>query len=179
MRILALLIVLLISTFSFADSWDNMTKKEAEAAVAELKLNPYIFDYCDCCDYEGEYAARVFLVKVTSAEITPCEWDERYYSVHLTTTVIAELENTEDGPETLTLLKTDGEQAEQLLAMNYSWGINTETKLATPFFNKVAYTMYSDDRSACKKEFDYPTPKAVKKVSKDKEYAAWYKQRIG
>ena len=92
MKTLFALAVLFNTFFSFADAWDNLTFEEAEAVVAELKKNPYIFDYCDCCDHTGEYATEVHFMKVTGTEIVTCDWDASYYSVQYTADLIAKVE---------------------------------------------------------------------------------------
>ena len=178
MKLLLFVSVLFVSTFSFADAWDNMTKTQAEAVVAELKINPYIFDYCDCCDYSGEYASKAYLLKVKSAEIVECSWDSNYYTVSLTVDYICELINTANGLMLKDLKKTENEGDHSGFYMNYTWGFNEETKLATAYFNIVDYDVYVHDTKSCKVEFSYPTPKEVKRVSKDKKYAKWYKANV-
>jgi hypothetical protein len=176
MKFLFLFVVLLISRFSFADAWDAVTKEEAEKVVAELKVNPYIFDYCDCCDTEGDYATVSYLVKVKSAEIVPCSWSDEYFSVVLDVEVIGEIIRTDDENE-ISLRKTSDESVSDF-SMNYSWGYNSGSKMAAPFFQFVPYHVEWETTS-CKKEFMYPTPKQVKAVSKDRGYAKWYKENIG
>ena len=39
------------SSISRADAWDNLTMEEAKSVVAKLEKDPFIFDYCDCCDH--------------------------------------------------------------------------------------------------------------------------------
>jgi len=51
-KTLSLFILLISFSISFADSWTDMTLGQAKKAVEHLKENPYIFDYCDCCDME-------------------------------------------------------------------------------------------------------------------------------
>lgn len=173
MRAFVLFFALCISQFSFADAWDNLTMDEAKAVVAELKENPYIFDYCDCCDHSGEYASTVHLLKVTDTEIVTCSWSEEHYSVKITYDVIAKLKYTGKGPNTKKLKKYNGDEIGDLIYMNYTWIFNQETMKASPFFNSVSYSTYGES-APCKKEFTYPTPKAVGKVSDDKGYSEWY-----
>lgn len=177
MRTIILLFALCISQLSHADAWDNLTIDEARSVVAELKENPYIFDYCDCCDHSGEYAASVHLLKVTGTEIITCSWSEEHYSVRITYEVIAALNYTGKGPNTKKLKKYAGDEVSDIVFMNYTWNINTDSHKATPFFNIVSYSTYGDS-APCKKEFAYPTPKAVSKVSDDKDYATWYAAHV-
>lgn len=178
MKNLLMVLCLMVSTYTFADAWDNLTKEQANAVVAELKANPYIFDYCDCCDYEGEYATSVFLLKVIAADIVTCSWDENYYSVKVTTETIAQVNYTATGLDTKKLMKPGVQPENTVIYMNYTWTINPSTKKASPFFNKVEYTTYGTDNKPCKSEFNFPTPKAVAKVSRDKDYGKWYKKNV-
>ena len=81
MRLLFILFTVLLSWNSYADAWDNLTKEEAENVIEYLKVNPYISDYCDCCDHEGEYATTIEFLKVIDARIVTCEWDNEFYTV--------------------------------------------------------------------------------------------------
>ena len=169
--------VLLISPLSFADAWDNLTMEEAKAVVQELKKNPYIFDYCDCCDHSGEYASKVHLLKVKGFNIIPSSWSEGQYAVQISYEVIAKLNYTAKGPNTRKLKRYAGDEIGDLIYMNYTWTFNEESMKASPFFNSVKYSYYGEG-SACKREFTYPTPKAVAKVSDDIDYAAWYEANV-
>jgi hypothetical protein len=160
-----------------ADSWDNMTYVEAVAVVAELENNPYIFDYCDCCDAKGEYASKVFFLRVIEATIEPCSWDATYYSVKVRSEVLAELKYTNKGVVTKKLKKASGESNE-VLSMNYTWGFDPNTKKAVPFFQKITYSLYPESRNPCKSPFSFPTPKALLKVNGDDIYVNWYAQRV-
>ncbi len=175
MKKLFVIFALFASQFALADAWDNLTLNEANAVVAELKENPYVFDYCDCCDFSGEYSTQVFLIKVVNSSIVECSWDPEYYAVNVEAVVIGQLRYTLSGLDTKRLIKNPDPNFESVIYMNYTWGFNPKTKEASPFFDIIAYTTYGEADS-CKKEFAYPTPKSVKKVSKDKEYATWYKK---
>lgn len=178
MKTLSLLFALLVSTLSYADAWDNLTMEEAEAVVAELEINPYIFNYCDCCDSEGEYATRVYLVKVLRPRIVTCSWDSEFFSVTYDYYLLAELSYTENGPDVNQLKPQEMKEYAEPIYMNYTWGLNKETKKATPFFNIIEYNFYGEDSQPCKPEFEYPTPKQLKAVKKDKAYKKWWKKNI-
>jgi len=152
--------------------------EEAEAVLVELEKNPFIFDYCDCCDHEGEYAAQVHFVKVKNARIVECDWDKEFYTVVYDADVIAEVTYTADGPD-ITKMAPDTEISDSGLKiyMNYTWTLNAKTKKASNFFNSVDYDYYGENRS-CKDEFAYPTPKQLKKVVKVKGYKKWYKRAM-
>ncbi len=88
------LIAVLFFCFTFftviADPIEDMTMEEAKNLVKYLKDNPYLVDYCDCCD-RNPGGERIFasLIRVSNTEIVPCTYDESRYSVKLTATVIA------------------------------------------------------------------------------------------
>ena len=176
MKYIYLLFTLFISQVSLADSWDNLTYQEAEAIVVELEKNPYIFDYCDCCNNSGEYATTVHLLKVVSTEIIPCEWDDAFFSVRANSIIIAGVFYGEDGPDVNELIAPTESEMNEVVFMNYTWTLHPERKMATPFFNVVPYDYYGEDNEPCKKEFAYPTPAQVKSISKDKGYKKWYKK---
>lgn len=175
MRILLVVLTFLLSIQSLlADSWDNLTKEQAEAVVAELKENPYIFDYCDCCDHEGVYAAKVRLLKVTKSEIIPCPWEKESFSVNVETMVLAHIPYEANGPDLNKMTSNKKETAIYTLAMNYTWSFNKGEKSAAPFFTTVPYDKY-DDKKACKAMFKFPTPEQGKGIIKDGKYTKWYK----
>ena len=57
------------------------------------KANPFILDYCDCCD-----GSETYLLKVLKSEIVTCDWDDNYKSVKVTATKIGKLERGSTGP---------------------------------------------------------------------------------
>jgi hypothetical protein len=177
MKHITFILILFTSTFACADAWDNLTLEEANAVVAELKENPYIFDYCDCCSHSGEYETSVHLLKVIKTEIVQCSWSEEHYSVKIGFEIIAALNYTAKGPNIKKLKQYSGAEISDVLYMNYTWTLDRDSKLASPFFNTVDYSTYGES-TACKKDFPYPLPKAVSKVSKDKEYASWYRDNV-
>lgn len=176
MKYIYLFIALFFTHVSFADAWDNLTYEEAEAVVAELEKNPFIFDYCDCCDNSGQYATNIQLLKVVQTEIVTCEWDDTFYSVRAESIVLANVFYADSGPDIQKLSSTTEVDASPIIYMNYTWTLHPERKIATPFFNVVKYNYYGEDKKPCKDEFAYPTPAQVKSISKDKKYKKWYKK---
>lgn len=172
-----LLFVLLLA-FPFitkADAWDNLTREQAEAVVANLKENPYIFEYCDCCDDNTDRIHGARLVKVTHTTIETCEWNQDMFAVRYQAKVIMELTFAEDGMSILNSNREVEEESADFIYMNYTRTLNPVTKLATNFFNVIDYDYYGENRP-CKKEFAYPNPKIVKGFSKDKGYKKWFKK---
>lgn len=178
MKSLLFILFISFSTYSLADAWDNLSYSEAEQVVAYLKENPFVFQYCDCCSSDGEYATRVHLVKVNSTTIEKCDWDQNFYSVHYTFESIVEIRNTENGPD-LSILSTDApEVLSDKIYMNYTWGYSKNSRLAEPLFNSIHYTYYGESPSPCKIPIAYPSPRMLKNFSVDKSYAKWYKKHI-
>lgn len=177
MRLLFILFTVLLSWNSYADAWDNLTKEEAENVIEYLKVNPYIFDYCDCCDHEGEYATTIEFLKVIDARIVTCEWDNEFYTVKATVEVIAHVPYTENGPDIKRIERLREKDSEVTIYMNYTWGLDLKTKKAAPFFDLVTYH-YEHNRGACKEPFEFPHPRALKKTWNDKEYKKWYRQNV-
>lgn len=171
-----IVILVLLTTFSFtakADAWDNLTLTEAEAVVAHLGKNPYIFQYCDCCDDDSPNINSAILVKVTKTSIEKCDWNDEMYSVYYDAEIIAEISYTESGLKISSGIIEGSSTTSDKIYMNYTRTINPSTKKATNFFNIIDYQYYGES-TPCKAEFDYPNPKALKAISTDKKYKKWY-----
>lgn len=176
-KLFLLFILLLTSKLTFADAWDNLTMDQAKAVVAHLEENPYIFDYCDCCDIKGEFASKAYFLKVMDAEIVPCSWDNTFYSVKINAEMIGELKRTKSGLKLNKLYKTSAE-AINIIYMNYTWAYNSETKMASPLFDIVQYDTYGSENKPCKATFAYPQENVVMKVFKDEIYLNWYSKNM-
>jgi hypothetical protein len=113
-------------------------------------------------------------MKVTKTEIVTCQWNPEFYAVKIDRIVLAELNYSASEVNTKKLKKVSNPEASELIYMNYTWGYDSETKKASPFFNIVPYNTYGDDAAPCKKQFTFPSPKALKKVSTDTGYEEWY-----
>lgn len=168
---------LLLSNVVLADAWDNLTMEQAKAVVSELESNPYIFDYCDCCDRKGEYASQAYFLKVIHAEIVTCSWDKTFYSVQITADVIGKLKRTKTGLKLNKLYKASSAPS-KVIYMNYTWAFNRSTKMASPFFNVVSYDVYGTENKPCSAAFSFPKPEVVSKVYKDEIYSFWYKNHL-
>jgi hypothetical protein len=73
-----------------ADPIEDLTKEEAAALVNYLEKNPFLVDYCDCCDDLNAPENRVYakLIFVEKAEIVPCSYNDEKVSVKITGTVV-------------------------------------------------------------------------------------------
>lgn len=178
-KLFTILALVLFTNLALADSWDNLTKEQAEAVVKELEQNPYIFDYCDCCNHEGAYAANVRLLKVTSTEIKPCAWEPESFSVTIDVVVVAHLTNTEVGPDLTKMTSKKKEVDVFTISMNYTWTYNEGEKSAAPLYTTIPYDKYDQDKKPCKAHFKFPTPEQGKGIIKDGKYKKWYKKKFG
>lgn len=171
-----LVLLLLCPTLLWADPWDNLTLQQAEQVEAFLKTNPYIFDYCDCCDAEGEYATKVYLMKVTSTEIVTCDWNPEYYSVQADVVVLAEIPYTPAGPQ-MNAPRISRSEDGLKITMNYTWGYNAGQRKAAPLYSIVPYDVYGEqdpNSGYCRAFTTFPDPRLIK----DQEYTNWYKSKF-
>lgn len=178
MKYLIACFLLFSSSLSFADAWDNLTMEEAEAVVDELKKNPYIFDYCDCCDDETDYASSALFVKVISTEIVTCDWNKEFYAVEYMYELIAEVHYSKDALKASVAGYDDLDRGSLTLYMNYTRGYNPVTRMASSFFNMIPYEYYGENPRSCKPDFAYPTPKELAGVYKNKAYKKWWKKNV-
>ena len=98
-RIVSVFLLFFLAFTAFADPTEDMTIEEAATLVSYLKDNPYIVDYCDCCDDLKPGGERVYakLILVEKAEIIPCTYSPEKFSVILHGTVVAGGIVNEDG----------------------------------------------------------------------------------
>lgn len=178
MRLIKLLILAVFPFFANADAWDNLTMDEAQQVVSFLKDNPFIFDYCDCCDNEGEFASEVHMFKVTSTEIVKCDWDEEKFSVKIEFDVIAQIIYLESGPDLSRMFKPSSDEYDNIVFMNYTWGYNAETRMARPLFASISYTTYAESTEGCKAAFSFPSPSMLRHVGIPGGYKKWYKKNV-
>jgi hypothetical protein len=74
-----------------ADPWDCMSREEANSLVTYLKDNPFVFDYCDCCDDitgEDEEKPMGQLIKIEKMQIVACSYDDTQFSVKITKSTV-------------------------------------------------------------------------------------------
>jgi len=177
MKKVVLILLFICPIFLWADSWDNLTLKQAKQVSEFLKSNPYILDYCDCCSHDGNYATKVYLMKVKSTEIIVCEWDSKYYSVKATVDVLSNIPYLKEGPD-IRAASVYKSKKELLMSMNYTWAYNKEKEKATPLYSIIPYDVYEEDYSlnsgTCKEFISFPKPVFVK----NRKYKKWYKKRM-
>lgn len=179
MKYLNLIFSLLISLVSFADAWDNLTKEEALAVVNYLQENPYIFDYCDCCqshdDEDDTY--EVQLIKVTNTRIVECSWDKSQFSVEYDYQAIASILFQEDGSGFEIMPPPEQAISTPTIYMNYTWGLNEESGQAMPLFESIDYHYVAQyGGRSCNNPFSYPSPAELEPAGTFKAYKQWYKK---
>lgn len=177
-KYLSLFLFFLFSPISFADTWEIMTKEEANAVVASLQDNPYIFEYCECCVSSTENAKAVQFSRVDSTVVIGSNWSSNGYSVRIYSTVLAEVFYTNGKPEVSRIAIPKELNSIKSVSMNYTWTFYESTKMATPFFNIVDYGSGVQDEKTCSEGFAFPTPSLLKTVSKHRAYKKWYKHHI-
>jgi hypothetical protein len=173
MKIKFLFLLLVIPVLTWADSWDNLTLEQANKAVALLKKHPFIFEYCDCCDYSGEFATEVYLIKVNSTEIITCEWSPEYYSVKVKGIRILQMPYSENGINK-GKLKASSEEADYIVSLNYTYVFDSKSKKAVHLFEVVPY---NNQERSCKGSALFPDP-LKSKVITDQQYIAWYEKNV-
>lgn len=189
MRNLLFAFIMIISIGNaYADAWDDLSKAQAEAVVKELKKNPYVFDYCDCCGNHDDLDIHVAMLKVdiSSIKIVECDWKKEAFTVTFNTIGITTWTYTREKLfDMVSFDQSDlaGETKGLKLFMNYTWGFSKKGKNGRPFFEIVDYSSnYGGKHKPCVDiSIVYPTPKQLKKeggvASKTevKLYKKWYK----
>jgi hypothetical protein len=168
--LLSLLLAVGFSLGANADAWDDLTKEQATALAAFLKKNPYVIDYCDCCDPGDTY-----LMKVISTEIVTCEWNPEKFSVKAEVIKIAKLEHTDVGLNEHTAAPL-GEAGKATIYMNYTFGYDKVKKWAVPLFKLVSYE--ADRNHICKGGTNFPQPTNNSGKELDAGYTKWYSKAI-
>lgn len=173
MKKLLVAVLCLLPAMMWADPWDDLTLEEAKAVVAFLADEPYVLDYCDCCDAEGEYASKIYLMRVVSTEIVACEWNDEKYSVKAQVKVLAEIAYTNDGPDVTNTVIMDDMSDVLTVTMNYTWVYHDASGLFAPFFAAVDYGSYGEQpesKGVCRSYVNLPPPH----VTHDESYASWW-----
>lgn len=165
-KLLLLFVATLFITTAKADPWDNLTQAQAEQVVEYLKENPFILDYCDCCDGSDTY-----LLKVLRSEIVPCEWDNEYKSVKVIAAKIGKLERDATGPVSAYRVEGMNELTNYTIYMNYTFVYSECGNWAVPFFKEIDY----GQEHICTGATRFPNPADNKEIT-DTEYIKWFEQ---
>jgi len=175
--LLALAFFTAIGTIS-ADPWEALTESEAKELKAYLEKNPFVFDYCDCCDEVArKYDNRKtfgHLIKIEKMEIVVCSWDESRFSVNIVQSSILASGNVEGGKFNIAVPKEDDIQRYREhwpITLNYSWSI----KSGKPS-RLYKHINYNADDVKCKGISKFPRPNVVPAKFK-KDYQKFLKRK--
>ncbi len=177
MKKILLLSLCCLSLQLSADPWNAFSKKNAEAMMEYLKQNPYVLDYCDCCDADGKYAAEVYLMKVLRVYMVASEWSDGKYAVKMEVRRIAKIPYYDaNGVEPENAMKADEKVETVDLTMNYTRGFSRSTKLATHFHELVEYEHFNNNELRnCREAVAYPNPFEADCKFYDRDYMEWYR----
>lgn len=167
-RFFSILLLALITLPASADAWDDLTMAQAKKVKAYLKKNPWILDYCDCCD-----PADTYLLRVVSSEIVPCDWEPSKFSVKVKALRIAKLEVNDAGVNEHNAMPLS-ETVDYTIYMNYTFAYDKTGKWAVPLFKKVAY----DRDHVCKGATKFPKPTNTAGKQLSNEYTKWYSKSV-
>lgn len=170
MRTFLAAILFVLPLVSKADAWDNLTHEQALHVKKFVERHPFIFDFCDCCGSGTE----AYLIKVESAEIVPCSWDKKQYSVLTKGRRIAKMQWASVG---LDDYHTDfiNEAVEYTIFMNYTFAYDKHMAWAVPLFKLLDYHI---DGPICIGATNYPNPADEGVQISDQDYIDWYTTHI-
>jgi len=172
MKILCALLFSLSINYALADTWDNMSLKQAKQVAKYIKKNPFILDNCDCCG-----GGLSTLLKVVSTEIVPCAWKPEHYSVRVKTHKVAIVKRTDEGVlQNSEPAQFEGEYS-YTISMNYTFVFDRKLDLGVPLFKVIPYDLYTE--VLCYPKTMYPNPIAENSKVIDKGYHKWYRKQIG
>ncbi|MFK8037122.1 MAG: hypothetical protein AB8B74_02435 [Crocinitomicaceae bacterium] len=167
MKQILILFLSLLSFNAFADSWEDITDKQAKEVKKYLKKYPFILDYCDCCsDSEN------FLMRVLESDIVPCTYDSEKKSVKVKAIRIAKLDG---GPTKISAYNAIGlnDTVDYIISMNYTFVYNSVSIWTIPFFGIIPYRL----NTQCDGEASFPNPEYNKDI-KDAFYIDWYQKYV-
>jgi len=144
------------------------------------KKNPFVFDYCDCCDeVSREYENKKLmghLVKIETMEIKACSWDENQFSVSVTSTTMIASGYIEAGNFKVEQTTTEdaGHYAEGWpVAINYCFALDKGKP--TRLFKMIKYQ--ADDVNHCGAFKQFPDPNKIPTSKTQKAYAKYYSKK--
>jgi hypothetical protein len=162
-----------------ADPWDCMTESQANELMTFLKKNPFVVDYCDCCDAVArKYDNRkIFghLIKIEKMEIVRCSWDESQFSVNILESTIL-LSGIIENNKFITAKAdyTDLELYNQSwpITLNYTW--TYKAGKSSRLFENIPYNADDVNCSGLKK---FPSPSEVPAAKLQKAYKKFIKRK--
>jgi hypothetical protein len=171
------------NNFLKADPWDCMTKEQAESLLAYLKENPFVFDYCDCCDKvaredaEGGFKKLMGqLLRIDKMEIVPCSWDESQFSVNIKKCSILASGFAGDGVYIAAKIKSDDKEYYSrpwAISLNYCFSMD-KVKNPVRLFEMIDYPAEDVNCWGFKK---FPNPNTIPVSKLQKAYVKFYNKK--
>lgn len=154
--------LLLFPSLMIADPIEDMTAEEAAQVMHYLYANPYIVDYCDCCD---NYTPT--LIRVYTAVTEPCSYNAERTSIKVQGQKIC----TFNAGGKVQKIFTNTEQFNEIISLNYTWGHAGKGKAQA-----IGKTLQLWDERTCKEPLTYPD--AAKNSDLPVAYRDWYTQFV-
>ncbi|MCB0705381.1 MAG: hypothetical protein KDC34_08735 [Saprospiraceae bacterium] len=162
-----LLLFSLTSTL-VADPLEDMTFEEAQQVVNHILLDPYILDYCDCCDDAAGY-----LIEIKELSIEPAEFGHRPYRVRAKGVYLYQL--SANGDDTFQLLETEQRGYDDIIWTNYTFTFDPSDRKAHPVGEVLGFRREGN----CNPDAQFPGPDQISLDKINRDYQQWYKTEIG
>lgn len=177
MKKILFLALLFCTSFLFADPIEDFSLADANRIVDFLKENPFMIDYCDCCNdvlSEGEAPIQAKLIRIVEREIVPCEYDASRYSIRITAEILATgvIENKK--MSSLRVLPRDeAEEYNTLLSANYFFCADKRKigQLGMITQDDKLYKEYN-----CGGVAAFPAPSELTNIISMEQYVKWYRK---
>lgn len=165
--------------YLFADPWDCMSQTEAKELMAYLKKNPFVFDYCDCCDdgsrEHDNYKLMGHLIKIEKMEIVSCSWDDTQFSVNIISSKVIS-SGYVDGGKFIVAIASDEDSKMYSdswpVTLNYTWAYNKGKPVRL-----FKMTSYKGEDFNCGGLKQFPEPKNVPAGKLQKAYTKYYSKK--
>ncbi len=165
--------------FVKAESWDYMSKEQAEALLAYVNKNPFIFNYCDCCNDiipENKVKPKAHLLKIEKMEIVPCPFDNTLFSVDVLECTVVATANVSDGFVSITKTESDDKRKYAIqwaLSLNYCFTL-IDFVIPSRLYEAIDYKAEPFD---CSGLIEFPDPELVPEHPLKKAYSKYYKSK--
>lgn len=178
-KIIIALLLIFPAKLILADSWTELTLAQAEKAVAHIKANPYIFDYCDCCDQPRMNMIFVKEVYYKETGINAYEVFVKGEIIHVFNYVVAD-DEIAILDEFMTVKDVQEEEEidpnfEGVISVNYTFVFFKVTEGEKNATRLMDITGYDQEISGCVPFVQFPYPDSKQKVNPG--YAKWYNGR--
>lgn len=170
-------LLLCCSSLLFADPIEDFSLADANRIVAFLKENPFMIDYCDCCNEvlsEGEAPIEAKLIRIIEREIVPCEYNAERYSIRITGEILAKgiIEN-KKMTNIHVLPRDEAEEYNTLLSANYFFCAD-KRKIGQLGMITQDDKLYKEYK--CGGISGFPAPSALANIISMEQYVKWYRK---